>query len=263
MSYIGLWKLVAAKGMDFTTFEPLWRTNEDLLAAAEDDMLKMMADAMFEFKEDGALSILNKVNIPEGTPEEEIEAAIASGEVFKEDGALWMKHDLAWKEEGGELLVDSGERGEVFGEAINPWKKAEVLGNTLIINDSYQIVKFGEKPTEVKKTVKEVKVASAETQAAAGNYKGLYTKFVADSDDAKNTSEPFRLELKDDGTGMSFRNDLEIKVPDWSVEDGNVKLTEKFLGTIDYTGTLEGNTLSLFNGDPEAPLTCQYVFEKE
>ena len=77
MSYIGLWKLVAAKGMDFTTFEPLWRTNEDLLAAGEDDMLKMMADAMFEFKEDGALSILNKVNIPEGTPEEEIEAAIA------------------------------------------------------------------------------------------------------------------------------------------------------------------------------------------
>ncbi len=136
MNVIGMWKLVSAKGIDFTTFEPMWRPNEDLLAAGDDDMLKMMADALFEFQ-------------------------------------------------------------------------------------------------------------------------------VGDSDDAKNDKEPFRLELKPDGTGKSFRNDLEIKVPDWSVEDGKVKLTEKFLGTIDYTGTLEGNRLSLFNDDPEKPITCQYVFEKE
>ena len=263
MNVIGMWKLVSAKGMDFTTFEEAWRPNEELLAAGEDDMLRMMADALFEFKEDGVLTIMNKISIPEGTPQSEIDAAIASGEVIQEDGALWSFHNLAWKEENGEILVDSGERGEILGEPIDPWKKLETLGNTVIINDSYQVVRLGETPSEIKKTVKEEKKASAETAAAAGIYKGLYTKFVGDGDDARNDREPFRLELNPDGTGKSFRDDLEIKVPDWSVENGKVKLTEKFLGTIDYTGTLEGSRLSLFNDDPESPLTCQYVFEKE
>jgi len=263
MDVIGKWKLVSLKGMDFATFEQVWRSNEELLAADDDDMYKMMADAMFEFKDGGILSVCSKVAVPEGTPESEIEAAIAAGEVIRADGALWTVRDLAWKEENGEILVDSGERGEVFGEAIDPWKKLEIAGNTLIISDQYQVVREGELPSEVKKTVKELKTASPETQAAAGIYKGLYTKFVGDGDDAKNTDEAFRLELAPDGTGMSFRDDLEIKVPDWSVEDGKVKLTEKFLGTIDYTGTLDGNRLSLFNGEPESPLTCQYVFEKE
>ena len=47
-----------------------------------------------------------------------------------------------------------------------------------------------------------------------------------------------------------------------NLENGEFKLTEKFLGTIDYTGKLEGNQLTLFNGEPTNPLTCMYVFEK-
>ena len=70
------------------------------------------------------------------------------------------------------------------------------------------------------------------------------------------------MELQANGTGKSYRNDLEITVPTWSCENGEFKLTEKFLGTIDYTGKLEGNQLTLFNGDPSNPLTCMYVFEK-
>lgn len=263
MSVIGLWKLVAAKGLDMQTFEELWKTNEDIVSAGPEDMLAMMANAMFEFKEGGVMTMLCNVKIPEGTPESEIEAAIASGEVIKVDGELKLKHDLGWKEVNGELFTDNGERGEVFGEAIDPWKKAEVLGNTLILDGRYQIVKADETPSEIKKTVKEVKQVSAETAAAAGNYKGLYTKFVGDPDESKNDKEPFHLELNPDGTGKSFRNDLEIKIPDWSFDAGVFKMTEKFLGTIDYTGSLDGNRLVLYNGDPENALTCQYVFEKE
>ncbi len=263
MSVIGLWKLVAAKGLDLQTFEELWKTNEDIVSAGPEDMLAMMANAMFEFKEGGVMTMLCNVKIPEGTPESEIEAAIASGEVLMVDDELKLKHDLGWKEVNGELFTDNGERGEVFGEAIDPWKKAEVLGNTLILDGRYQIVKADETPSEIKKTVKEVKQVSAETAAAAGNYKGLYTKFVGDSDESKNDKEPFHLELNPDGTGKSFRNDLEIKIPDWSFDAGVFKMTEKFLGTIDYTGSLDGNRLVLYNGDPENALTCQYVFEKE
>ena len=263
MSVIGKWKLVAAKSMDIKTFEMVWRSNEEIAAAGPEDMMAMMADAEFDFKEDGTISVLNKVNIPESVTEEQIEAAVAAGEVLRIDGKLMMEHQWNWKEENGDIFVSDGSTAEVFGEKLDPFKKSEVLGNTLIINENYQIVRAGETPTEVKKTVKVVKEVSAETVAAAGNYKGLYTKFVGDGDDAKNTNEPFRLELNADGTGKSFRNDLEIKVPDWSFDNGEFKLTEKFLGTIEYTGTLEGGRLSLFNGDPSAPLTCEYVFEKE
>ena len=45
--------------------------------------------------------------------------------------------------------------------------------------------------------------------------------------------------------------------------NGKFKLTEEFIGTIDYNGTLEGNSLVLYNDDPEKPVTCMYVFEKE
>ena len=80
-------------------------------------------------------------------------------------------------------------------------------------------------------------------------------------DDKKNEEE-FSLELKDDGKGISKRDGLEIKVPDWCVENGEVKLTEKYLGKIDYTGKLEGKSLVLYNGDPAAPMTYEYVYEK-
>ena len=98
-----------------------------------------------------------------------------------------------------------------------------------------------------------------EMKAAVGTYKGLYTKMVCSED---KEEKEFTLELKDDGTGVHKRDDLEIKIPEWSVEGGEVKLTEKFLGKIEYTGKLDGKNLSLFNGDPEAPMTYEYVYEK-
>ena len=79
--------------------------------------------------------------------------------------------------------------------------------------------------------------------------------------DEKEEKE-FSLELKEDGKGISKRDDLEIKIPEWSIVNGEVKLTEKFLGKIDYTGKLDGKKLSLFNGDPAAPMTYEYVYEK-
>ncbi|MBP5185402.1 MAG: hypothetical protein J6113_09860 [Lachnospiraceae bacterium] len=45
--------------------------------------------------------------------------------------------------------------------------------------------------------------------------------------------------------------------------NGKFKLTEEFIGTIDYNGTLDGKSLVLYNDDPEKPVTCMYVFEKE
>ena len=260
MNVLGKWKLVSILGFDVKTMEQVWLTNEDLGNLPDGDFQKSLYNAVFEFKE-GELKIYCAVQIPPHVTEEEIKAAIEAGEITEVDGKYMMAQTKPWKEEDGVIKVDSGERGEVFGEAIDPWKAVEEVGNTLIISGQYQIVREGETPTEVKKTVKEEKMITEEMKAAAGTYKGLYTKFVGAEE--KDESKPFKLVLKEDGTGTHFRNDLEIKIPDWSIENGEIKLTEKFLGTIDYTGKLDGNSLTLFNDDPEKPLTCSYVYEKE
>ena len=96
----------------------------------------------------------------------------------------------------------------------------------------------------------------------AGTYEGQYTKFIGDADDAIDEEE-FKLVLESNGTGTHYRNSLEISVT-WSVKDNKINMTEKYMGmTIDYTGTLDGNKLVLYNGDETDPFTAQYVYEKK
>ena len=256
MNVIGLWEVVSAQTFDAASMEMVWKTREEA-AALTDDMSKMLFSTMFDFKEDGTLAMMIKGPEASSVPKEELDKAVDAGEAFVEDGYVFIINKKAWKEEDGTVLVDSEEKGEVFGEAINPWKPVVEEGNTLIVLENYQIVKVGEIPSTVRK--KEEKVLTPEMLEAVGTYKGLYTKMVG-SDEKKE--EEFTLELKSDGTGRHKRNDLDIKIPDWSVENGEVKLTEKFLGTIDYTGKLDGKNLSLFNGDPANAMTFEYVYEK-
>ena len=266
MNIEGMYSLVAAKILDMTTFKMIWATNEEILALPEDNFARMLGGALINFEDDGTGCMFCNTGKKKGdVPADELEEALDSGKVMEMDGFLYMAQPKNWKEEDGVIYTDSGEHGEVLGEAINPWKPVVELGNTIIVEDQYQFVPMGLTPTEVKKTAKEVKEEkeiSAEAKAAAGTYKGVYTKFVGDPDTAKETDKEFSLELNADGTGTSNRDDLNIKVPSWDIKDGVFTLTEKFLGTIDYTGKLEGNTLTLYNGNPENALTCMYVFEK-
>ncbi|MCR5727585.1 MAG: hypothetical protein K6G24_08970 [Lachnospiraceae bacterium] len=261
MDIKGLWTIVSAKVMNMTTFEMEWTPKKKLLELPEDHPFKMFSRAMFEF-EDTKYNMLAPIPIPEDTPQPEIDEAVAAGKLKMVDGQAMLSESHDIKFEDGKYFADSGERGTVFDEPINPWKPIEECGNTLILSNQYQIVRVGETPSEVKETVKEVKQVNAETAAAAGTYVGKYTYFVGSPED-KKTDEPFTLILNADGTGTQNRNDLEIKVPDWSLTGNEFKMTEKFLGTIDYTGTLEGTKLTLFNGDPANNFTCAYVYEKE
>jgi len=263
MVYEGVWKLVSICGLDFETMEKVWKSNEELKEAPEDFYLKSFADSIFIFNAEPTVTIFcNIEGDVSSASEEEIKQAVDSGRFGFYNGTLMMRQDLGVKEENGTVLIDSGEHGEVLGQAIDPFRPVEVCGNTLIINKTYQIVRENETPSVVMSTASKPKrEISDEMKAAAGTYIGLYTKFVGDPEDAKNTTEAFKLVLNDDGTGMQYRNNLEIKIPEWSLENGAISLTEKFLGTIDYTGTLSGNRLSLFNNDPANPLTCEYVYE--
>ena len=263
MKYEGLWDLVAVHGMDTTTFERIWISNEELKDASEENPFKHMYNMNLEFTSDGFVKMLSDMTERvKGASEEDLKEFFESGKGMRVGDKIMMVQKLEYKEKDGEILVDNGERGEVFGEPIDPFKPVVELGNTIILNNLYQFVRQGETPSEVKKTVKVVKEGTPEMKEAAGTFVGQYTYFVGSPED-KNSSEPFKLVLNDDGTGTSFRNDLEINVPDWTVENGAFKLTEKFLGTIDYTGKLDGKDLILFNGDPENNFTCAYVFVKE
>jgi len=263
MNIEGMYCLVAAKILDTATFERVWATNEEILALPEDNFCRMLGGALINFKDDGTgFMFCNTGKTTADVPADELKEALESKEVIEMDGYLYMAQPKNWKEEDGVIYIDSGERGEVFGEAINPWKPVVEFGNTIIVEDQYQFVPAGMTPTEVKKTVKEVKEVSDEAKALVGTFKGIYKKFVGDPDTSKETDKEFSLELKADCTGTSNRDNLNIKVPAWDYKDGAFTMTEKFLGTIDYTGKFEGNTLTLFNGEPANPLTCMYVYEK-
>ena len=99
-------------------------------------------------------------------------------------------------------------------------------------------------------------------ESKAETWTGLYTKFVGDPDSAKEENEPFSLDLKEDGTGVHHRNDMDFKVT-WELKGEDFTMKETFIGDpIVYTGTMKGNSLHIFNGDPKNDLTCEYVYEK-
>ena len=100
------------------------------------------------------------------------------------------------------------------------------------------------------------------SDGTAGTYKGLWYKFVGDTDDNKVENEEFSLVLDSNGKGKFNRDGYEYNVT-WKLDGENFTMTETFLGiSLDYTGTLKDGHLELYNGDPEAALTCMYVFEK-
>lgn len=95
-----------------------------------------------------------------------------------------------------------------------------------------------------------------------GEYEGVYSKFNAADEDARD-EEPFRLVLKSDKTGTSYRNDAEYRVT-WNVKDGEFTMQEKFLGmAIDYNGGFDQDEFILYNGEKDNDLTYKYVYKKK
>ncbi|MBR0135770.1 MAG: hypothetical protein IJM18_06190 [Clostridia bacterium] len=94
----------------------------------------------------------------------------------------------------------------------------------------------------------------------AGEYRGVYKKFVGDA--VKVTDEPFTLLLKEDGSGTFTRDGYNFDVT-WSIDGDKISVTETFVGiSIEYNGTLKDGVLDIFNGEPEDPLTCEYVLNR-
>jgi hypothetical protein len=135
MKFAGLWKIKAAAQFDATTLKLVEKPVEDILAdeSIGNDEKKML-HAKFLFTEDGWVKTL--FPIPDDMPKEEIDEMLASGEFELFENSLVIEKK-AWKEEDGAVKFDSGTKGEVMGEAVDPW--VEIKETTTAASSSLPI----------------------------------------------------------------------------------------------------------------------------
>lgn len=96
----------------------------------------------------------------------------------------------------------------------------------------------------------------------AGEYVGIYYKYVGDDDSEKVEDEKFSLVLNEDGTGKFKRQGGEFFVR-WKLDGEDFSMTETFIGIKnEYSGTLKNGEIRIFHGDKTNPFSCEYVFRK-
>ena len=139
MDALGVWKIRNAQQFDAATMKLVDKNVDDILADTripEDD--KQMLRAKFIFKDDGY--VYTALPVPEEMPQEEIDEYLASGEAWLVDGLLGVERK-EWKEEDGKVKFNSGTKGEVLGEAIDPWMEIKENDDGSIKFFTYTLVK--------------------------------------------------------------------------------------------------------------------------
>ena len=133
MNYIGKWKMHSIGEMgddgiryllaeEYLASPMLYIDSSDAEAVAEEIAERKKIISMeLRVVEDGNLYML--LPIPEDVSKEDIDAAVASGEITLYDGMI-CERPLKWEERDGVLWFDTGIQGEVFGETADTWTKA-------------------------------------------------------------------------------------------------------------------------------------------
>lgn len=129
INLIGKWQIA-----DILQFDEedgmIWVKASDLLAREdtdEDTLMLMKADVLFE--ENGDIIFLSP--LPEGISQEEIDEAVAAGEITLRDGKM-ATCENHWKVENGKNMADTGMEGEVLGEKVGPWEEIKELDDSTI-----------------------------------------------------------------------------------------------------------------------------------
>lgn len=130
MNLIGKWHIV--ESMQFNNekecFE--WAKVSDILAQEDVDRdMVLLLNAVALFEEDGNLVFL--APLPEDVTQEEIDEAVAAGEIQLRDGKMIIQQNH-WKTEDGKNLADTGAEGEVLGEAVGPWEEIKEIDEDTI-----------------------------------------------------------------------------------------------------------------------------------
>lgn len=126
--FIGKWHVAEMLWFNDKKEDFEWLKIEDFMALP--DLDKDYAEAAKTIMEFDNSKIYMLAPIPEGTPQEEIDEAVKSGEIQLRDGMVFAEcYD--WKIENGKAYFDSHEEAEVLGEKISPWHEIEEVGDML------------------------------------------------------------------------------------------------------------------------------------
>lgn len=137
---VGKWRI--AEMPDFNSekgcFE--WAKTEELLSRedADKDMF-LMGRMQVVFAEDGTITMLTP--IPDGVSQEEVDAAVKSGDITLRDGMMFMGENH-WKVEDGKIMADTGLEGEVMGEMVGPWEELKEIGDGMLQMAMYHIARM-------------------------------------------------------------------------------------------------------------------------
>lgn len=130
MNLIGKWQI--AETLQFNEEKSCfdWTKVSDILSQEDVDKdMIMLLNAVVVFESDGNLTFMSP--LPEGVTQEEIDEAVAAGEIQLRDGKMITQQNH-WKTENGKNLADTGAEGEVLGEKVGPWEEIkEVDDNTI------------------------------------------------------------------------------------------------------------------------------------
>lgn len=138
-SIIGKWLVAEAMQFNEEKCSLEWAKVEDILSKGEVDReTAMLLNTVVIFQDDGTIDFL--CPLPDGVSQDEIDAALAAGQLMLKDGMMMMdsKH---WKEEDGKILTDTGAKGEVLGERVGPWVELKEVDDDIIEMMMYRLKK--------------------------------------------------------------------------------------------------------------------------
>lgn len=117
----------------------VWVKKADLLAQEDlDSDIALMLDTEFVFNEDETLVMLSP--LPEDITQEEIDEAVAAGEIELKDGKM-ITGQNHWKFEDGKYLSDTGMEGEVLDEKVGPWEEIKEIDENTIEITMFRLTK--------------------------------------------------------------------------------------------------------------------------
>ncbi len=119
MDITGIWKIKEALRFN-DNYEREWVSVESILADENTDPSdKRMLGSKVLFDVDGFIKMM--MPVPEDIPQEEIDEALASGELELYGDNMMVYEKYPYKTEDGKLMFRTNVRGEILGEEIDPW----------------------------------------------------------------------------------------------------------------------------------------------
>ena len=138
MNLIGKWTIAQMIYLDEEKGSMVWMDVADILAKDNDKDTQMMLKAEVLFEEDGNITFLSP--LPEGVSQEEIDEALASGDLVLRDGKMLVGENH-WKVEDGKNMADTGLEGELLDEHVGPWEEVKEIEGGLIQMAFYRLKK--------------------------------------------------------------------------------------------------------------------------